>query len=98
MKKDDEIYIQVYSSIYFYDDVGNNVENYSVSDKYWNDIWIVTFRESSGLNKKNSNCVNCGAIMEYNKVRDIFKCEYCGNIIQNKSDSKWEIVDIELGN
>lgn len=98
IKKNNEMYIQVYLSIYFYDDVDNNIENNSVNDKYWNDIWIVTFRESLKLNKKNSNCANCNAVMEYNQARNTFECEYCGNIIHNNSDSKWEIVDIELGN
>lgn len=98
IKKDNEMYIQVYLSIYFYDDVENNAGNNDINDKYWNDIWIVTYRETNKSGRQNSNCVNCGAVMEYNQVRDIFECEYCGNMIHNNSDSKWEIVDIELGN
>jgi len=98
IKKDNEMYIQVYLSVYFYDNVENNIGNNSTNDKYWNDIWIVTYREGVKSDRRNSNCDNCGAIMEYNQVRDTFECEYCGNIIHNNSDSKWEIVDIELGN
>lgn len=96
IKKENEIYIQVYLSIYFYDDVQNNVDKYIINDKYWNDIWIVTYKECSKLHRKDSNCVNCGAVMQYNQLRDILECKYCGNIINNKFDSKWEIVDIEL--
>jgi len=98
LKKDNEMYIQVYLSIYFYDNVENNIDNDSINDKYWNDIWIVTYKEGIKSDRKNYNCANCGAIMKYKQVRDTFECEYCGNIIHNNSDSKWEIVDIELGN
>lgn len=98
IKKDNEMYIQVYLSIFFYDNVDNNIDNNLINDKYWNDIWIVTYRESVKTDRKKSNCVNCGAIMQYNQIKDSFKCEYCGNIIDNKSDSKWEIVDIKIEN
>ena len=98
IKKDNEMYIQFYLSIYFYDDVDNNIGNYSMNDKYWNDIWIVTYRECVKSEGKKSNCDNCGATMKYNQLRDTFECEYCGNVIHNNSNSKWEIVDIELGN
>lgn len=97
IKKEDDMYIQVYSSIYFYDDVGNNVDKYSENDKYWNDIWIITFRKGIKLDRQDCNCANCGAVMKYNRLKDVFECEYCGNIVHNNSDSKWEIVDIELG-
>ena len=96
IKKDDGIYIQVYLSIFFYDNVKNNFGDNYTNDRYWNDIWIVTYKES--VVKKNSNCANCGAIMQYNQLKDSFECKYCGNIIQNKSDSNWEIVEIELEN
>lgn len=96
IKGEDKIYVQVYLSIYFYDKVQNNLYDNSIKDKYWNDIWIATFIETVKSNRKNCNCVNCNAVMKYNKLKDIFECEYCGNVMDNKTDSKWEIVDIEL--
>ena len=97
IKKDDEMYIQVYVSVYFHDDVENNVCEYSMDDKYWNEIWIVTYRANSKSDtRKNSNCINCGAAMQYRRLKDTFECEYCGNTIQNDTNSIWEIVDIEL--
>ena len=96
IKKDNEIYIQVYVSIYFYDKVKNNIDDESKNDKYWNDIWIVTYREGIESKRNNSNCANCGAIMKYNQMSNIFECEYCGNIIHDKFNSKREIIDIEL--
>jgi len=97
-KKNDEIHIQLYLSVHFYDKVKNNIYNHHEKDKYWNDIWIVTIIETLKSTRKHSNCVNCNALMEYNKIKDIYECKYCGNIMDNKSDSKWKIVDIELGN
>lgn len=98
IKKDNEIYIQLYLSIYFCDNTRNNLNYDSVNDRYWNDIWIVTYKESAKRDKINSNCSNCGAIMKYNQAKDIFKCEYCGNIIHNNYESNWEIDDIEIVN
>lgn len=99
IKKDDETLIILYLSIYFYDKTENNVGNINnKNDRYWNDIWIVTCKKNNTLNKNNSNCINCGAVMEYDKAKDVFECKYCGNIINNRNDSNWEIVDIELGN
>lgn len=97
-KKDNEIYIQVYLSIYFYDDVHNNRYNMEMRDKYWNDIWIVTCKERMEVQVKNSKCPSCGAVMKYKRMDDIFECTYCENIIENRFNSKWELVDIELGN
>lgn len=98
VKSDNQMYIQVYLSIYFYDKAENNIGNNSMNDRYWNDIWIVTCRENIEIARDSSNCANCGAIMEYIQTTDTFECEYCGNIIHNRTDSNWEIVDIELGN
>lgn len=90
-------YIQVYLSVYFYDDVKNNTNLNYENDKYWNDIWIVTLKEDS-INKKtnNSNCINCGAPMKYNQIRDVFECEYCRNIVYNTANANWEIIDIDV--
>ncbi len=98
IKRDHEMYIQVYASVYFYDNPKNNMKNRADNDKYYNDIWIVTYRKNTETGKKNSNCVNCGAVMEYNQIKNMFECKYCGNRVHNKSNAKWEIVDIELGN
>lgn len=98
VKSDNETHVQIYLSIYFYDKVSNNIGNKSVKDIYWNDIWIVTCRENTKTTRNTSNCVNCGAVMDYIQTRDAFECKYCGNIINNKTNSNWEIVDIELGN
>lgn len=95
VKKDDQMHIQVYLSVYFFDDVKNNKDRDSISDKYWNDIWVVTYKKDIMHEIANSNCKNCGAIMKYNKRENLFQCEYCGNVI-HKSDSKWEMVDIEV--
>ena len=98
IRKDGIMYIQVYLSVYFYDNTKNNINMDDDLDyKYWNDIWIVTLGEDIELERKKCNCVNCGAIMKYNKARSTFECEYCGNIVHNDFDSGWKIVDIELG-
>ena len=95
---DGYIYIKVYASIYFYDNV---INNYDVIDdsynRYWNDIWIVTFKEKiNNLSKINSNCINCGAPMKYNIITDIYKCDFCGNVIPNNFNTNLEITDIEI--
>ena len=94
IKKDNEILIQIYVSIYFYDDARNNKGSKYNEDKYWNDGWIVTYRNK--VKYTNYNCTNCGAIMEYNKTEDIFECKYCGNKSYNQFNTSWEIVDIEI--
>lgn len=95
-KQDDEMYIQVYLSLFFYDNVKNNTDDNSLADKYWNDIWIVTVKKDYKPGQKQHNCSNCGAVLKYNQARNIFQCEYCGNIIHNNSDSQWKIVNIEI--
>ena len=97
IKKDNEIYIQVYASVYFYDNTNNNFYFDDAKDKYWNDIWIITYKETGDVGN-NCNCTNCGAVMEYNKFKDLFECQYCGNVVDNRLNKNWEIVDIELGN
>lgn len=94
IKKNNEIFVQVYISIYFYDDAKNNNGSKDIWDKYWNDGWIITYKNT--VNNRNYNCENCGAIMEYNKTEDIFECKYCGNKSFNHFDTSWEIVDIEI--
>ena len=96
-KREGEMYIQVYAAVYFYDNVSNNPGHPFAEDKYWNDVWIVTYRENLETEKRNSNCDNCGATMKYNLRKNVFECEYCGNTANNIPNSKWEIVDIELG-
>lgn len=94
IKKDNEMFMQIYISIYFYDNAQNNKGCKYIEDKYWNDGWIVTYKNTT--KQENYNCTNCGAIMEYNKTEDIFECKYCGNKSYNQFNTSWEIVDIEI--
>ena len=98
VENDKEMLIKVYSSIYFYDSTENNIYEDELEEKYWNDIWIITYRENikSKLQQNKGNCENCGALMKYDGINDIFECEYCGNIIYKQLDANWEIVDIEV--
>lgn len=90
-------YIQIYASIYFYDDVKNNRFGNYEQDKCWNDIWIVTYEISEDNIQQNLNCQNCGAVMTYNKINHILKCGYCGGIQKfNTGHKDWKIVDIEV--
>lgn len=91
-----EKYIKVYISLYFYDDVNNNIDKDCEKDKYWNDTWIITYKINGGKTKDNCNCSNCGSVMKYNLQSNIFECEYCGNVIHINSNLKWEIVDIQV--
>lgn len=92
-------YIKVSVSIYFYDDVGNNIDIDLSGDKYWNDIWIITYVDNGAIVKKNSNCHNCGAVMKYDRVTKMFNCEYCGNTIESmRTIREWKIVDVEVDN
>ena len=96
-KKNNEFLIKVYVSIYFYDDVDNNINVSNTGDKYWNDIWYITYRQDAeSADGNNSNCSNCGAIMEYNHLSKLFKCNYCGKTDTNILKVQWEIVDIEV--
>ena len=61
-----EKYIKVYISLYFYDDVNNNIDKDCEKDKYWNDTWIITYKINGGKTKDNCNCSNCGSVMKYN--------------------------------
>jgi predicted RNA-binding Zn-ribbon protein involved in translation (DUF1610 family) len=97
--ENDETYIKVYISLIFYDDTKNNAKISAVEEKYWNDIWVITFREAVLRENEDGNCNNCGAVMSYNAIKRIFKCDYCGNVITTqKWDRDWEIVDIEIKN
>lgn len=96
IKKDNKKYIKIYCSIYFYDNAENNSSLQYTNDKFWNDIWIVTFSDTNNTN--NSNCSNCGADFKYNKFKQIYECEYCGNTTYNTISGNWELIDIELYN
>lgn len=96
-ENEEELYIKVYMSIYFYDNTSNNIENPQVDKKHWNDIWIIKLKEVNQKRYEDGKCDNCGAVMEYNELRKIFKCNYCGNVITTEKWSRdWEIVDIEV--
>ena len=98
--KEDKFYVRVYASIYFYDNVDNNYDNVELFDKYWNDVWIITY-EGNESDKANSiksvvnQCPTCGAFMNYNSYKKVFKCDYCGNTICY-APIKWKMVDIEV--
>ena len=96
IKENGEFYIKVYASIYFYDNRENNIYM-SARNRYWNDIWIITLRETDCNKIEDGNCDNCGAVMEYDEIKKIFKCTYCGNVLAiQKWDKDWEFVDIEV--
>ena len=95
-EKGDEKYIKIKLSVYFYDNTKNNVNiDEKVPHKYWNDIWIVTYKNIDSINTENSNCENCGATMNYNIKNKTYRCEYCGNIYVGENIN-WEICDIEV--
>lgn len=107
-KNDDEMYIQVYTSVYLHDNVLNNgplddelleqIMKSNLKNKYWNDIWIVTYGKKKRLiNVKSANCSNCGAIMKFDRNDNLLKCEHCKNIVFGtvEDNDDWEIVDIQ---
>ena len=95
-KEENNIYVKVYMSIYFKDDVSNNIINIDDRDRFWNDIWIVTYKKDLSYKDIDAKCNNCGAIMEYNSIDEILKCDYCGNIKICNDSQNWKIVDIEV--
>lgn len=95
-KEEENLYVKVYMSIYFKDDVSNNIINIDDRDRFWNDIWIVTYKKDLSYKNIDAKCNNCGAIMNYNNIDEILKCEYCGNIKVCNDSQNWEIVDIEV--
>ena len=99
IRKDDELYVQVYLSVCFYDCATNN-DPKGVKDKWWNDIWIVTLRKDRVLNNEDkSNCDNCGGKTTFNAMKNIYKCDYCGTATYNyRSIIEWELVDISVKN
>ena len=99
IKQEDEEYIKVYLSIYFYDDVSNNKEKLFAKDKYWNDIWILTYRNKAKNEKINNTCEKCGASMQIIKEESFMKCSYCKNERYfNENEAYWELIDIEIKN
>lgn len=95
-KIENKKYIKVYTSVYFYDNVTNNMMNSGITkDRYWNDIWIVTYEDNSEIGcEKDNKCNNCGAIMEYDSIKEVVKCKYCGNTIYNKLNGNWTIEEV----
>ena len=93
-KSNNKIYIKMYVSIFFFDDVDNNYNNEESNDKYWNDIWIVTYELDDDAEVTNK-CPSCGASMEFNRFTNMFTCNYCRNSMYY-SEIKWKIVDIEV--
>ncbi len=92
----EDVYIKVYSSIFFYDDVSNN-ENVDLNnnfDKYWNDIWQITYRGDFGKDVITT-CPFCNSKMQYNYSKHMYTCENCKNSIYY-SKINWKISDIEV--
>ena len=94
--QNNKFYIKVYSSVFFYDDVDNNVNSHDPYDKYWNDIWVITYEGNTG-NEFINKCPYCGASMEYNRSKHMFTCNYCRNSLYY-SQIHWRLVDIEVNN
>lgn len=95
-EKENVEYIEMKLSVYFYDDTKNNINiDKEVPHKYWNDIWIVTYKRTNYDKTENFNCESCGATMKYNIDNKMYKCEYCGNI-SVIGIANWEICDIEV--
>lgn len=101
-KKNDEIYIKVYASIFFIDKVVNNEiklneERDDSSRKYWNDVWSITYKETNTKERRNEYvCNNCGATMKYMQWSKKFACDYCKSEKRIEQISNWEIVDIDV--
>jgi len=97
IKENDEIYVKVYSSIYFYDNVRNNVFKDNLKDKYFNDIWIITYKiKKRKEDKEKLTCGNCGAVMQYNSKKMLLECKYCGNNVFYNRDANWIMTDINI--
>ena len=94
IEKEDKLYIKVYASVFFYDDVDNNTNSIDGYDKYWNDIWIITY-EANSTDNISSKCPNCGAQMDYNVSNHMFTCNYCRNSLYY-SKINWKIIDITV--
>ena len=94
--ENEEIYIKVYTSIFFYDDIENNEiidEKYNF-DKYWNDIWEITFEGNFGKDIITT-CPFCKSQMKYNHSKHMYTCENCKDSLYY-SQIKWKIADIEV--
>lgn len=92
---EEEQCIKVYVSIYFYDNANNN-DCQEEKEKYWNDIWIVTYKRNNLKEYESYKCGNCGASMVHEVKDNILKCNYCGNEKYFTRESiDWIISDIE---
>lgn len=57
IKQENKNYIKIYCSIYFYDNTQNNLYGNRTNNKYWNDIWIITF--TNGKQENRNCCSKC---------------------------------------
>ena len=95
INKDNKFYIKVYSSVFFYDDIDNNINsNENDYDKYWNDIWVITY-EGHECKTIMNKCPACGASMKYDNHNHMFACDYCRNSLYY-SQINWKMVDVEV--
>lgn len=97
IEENGEMYVKVYLSIHFFDNVKNNTTGDKMVDGYWNDIWIITYKNLEKNYDINAcKCENCGAMMKYSLIKKILECKYCGNKLYYRPNMNWEIVDIEV--
>lgn len=57
IKQENKNYIKIYCSIYFYDNTENNLYGNRTNNRYWNDIWIITF--TNGKQENKNSCSKC---------------------------------------
>lgn len=88
--------IKLYVSAIFYDDVDNNeIKENDNSDKYFNDVWVVSYKDSG--QQADLKCNNCGATMEKDENNNLLKCSYCRTQeYYNFKVTNWKIYDIEI--
>ncbi len=87
-------FIQVYLSVYFYDKASNNEINIEGGNKYYNDIWIVSYKKESL--EDVLKCTTCGATMNKDEINNVLECPYCKNKkYYNFKFGNWKIEDIK---
>lgn len=94
--ENNEIYITVYASVFFYDNISNNkiIDEERNYDKYWNDIWSITFKGDFGKDTM-IKCPFCSNQLQYDYEKNMYTCEECKDSIYY-SKINWKIIDIEV--
>ena len=92
---DNRIYLKLYASVYFYDEAANNLDSNDFTDKFWNDIWILTVTPNTNIGViESAKCPKCGATMVYDYHHQ-YHCEYCRNNLYI-TNVDYIITDIEV--